>query len=198
MTDPVERKGTSCSSPSRLRQASYFVAVLVCRARPGSLQTSRVQDRRYFAWHLAFDFQLTAGGIASGVCRAMVTISEHHRHSLQVVADDPLHHSAGRFLGDILVASTVGTYRRIERRLMLFQREFHSGGINLQNFLGTLFTIVRRVPCWTKVWAGRLYLAYRSPQGAFGPKIFPQERAANQPMLIRGIARQRLSCAALL
>jgi PleD family two-component response regulator len=32
-----------------------------------------------------------------------------------------------------LVASTVGTYRRIERRLMLFQREFHSGGINLQN-----------------------------------------------------------------
>ena len=45
---------------------------------------------------------------------------------------------------------------------MLFQKEFHSGGINLQNFLGTLFTIVRRVHLL--VWAGRLYLAHRSPK----------------------------------
>jgi DNA-binding response OmpR family regulator len=45
-----------------------------------------------------------------------------------VILDLPLPATDG-----FLVASTVGTYRRIERRLMLFQREFHSGGIDLQN-----------------------------------------------------------------
>ena len=46
---------------------------------------------------------------------------------------------------------------------MLFQREFHSGRINLQDFLGTTFPIVRRVHRRTYVWAGRLYLGHRSP-----------------------------------
>jgi len=64
------------------------------------------------------------------VCRcadgAMAAVQQYRPQV--VILDLPLPATDG-----FLVASTVGTYRRIERRLMLFRREFHSGGINLQN-----------------------------------------------------------------
>ena len=95
--------------------------------------------------HLALDFHLTAWGIRCASAGLRSRSRSTAEISLQVVADDPLHNAASHFLGDILVASTVGNHRRIKRRLMIFQGEFHSGGINLQNFLGTIFPIVCRV-----------------------------------------------------
>ena len=54
-------------------------------------------------------------------------ISEHRRNSLQVIANDPLHRAAGRFLGHIMVASAVGTNRPIKRLLMLVQAKIRRG-----------------------------------------------------------------------